>query len=84
MMHTLNTKSGEKLVLEENDKGLRVFFVKKGGGEDLFLTKQIGDRSKLTGYLGGVLGKICLKISLCPPFFSRKKVFAPKQPYAKS
>ena len=35
------------------------------------------DRSKFTGYIGRVLGKICLKKSLRPPFSSRKKVFAP-------
>ena len=31
----------------------------------------VRDRSKFIGYLGRVLGKIC------PPFLSRKKVFAP-------
>ena len=35
------------------------------------------DRSKFTGYLGRVLGKICLKKSRRPPFLSLKKVFAP-------
>ena len=35
------------------------------------------DRSKITGYLGRVLGKISLKRSLRPPIFSWKKVFAP-------
>ena len=34
------------------------------------------DRSKFTGYLGRVLGKICLKKSLRPPYFFWKKVFA--------
>ena len=38
---------------------------------------RLRDRSKFTGYLGRVLGKICLKNSVRPPFFSRKKVFAP-------
>ena len=33
---------------------------------------QLGDRSKFTGYLGRVLGKICLKI-----LFFLKEVFAP-------
>ena len=37
----------------------------------------IRDQSKFTGFLGRVLGKICLKKSLRPPFFNRKKVFAP-------
>ena len=42
-----------------------------------FLFACLRDRSKFTGYLGWVLGKICLKKSLRAPFFSRKKVFAP-------
>ena len=41
------------------------------------LTLPVKDRSKFTGYLGRGLGKICLKKSLRPRFFSRKKVFAP-------
>ena len=38
---------------------------------------RLRDRSKFTGYLGRVLGKICLKKSLRPPYFSRKKNLRP-------
>ena len=37
------------------------------------LQEGVRDRSKFTGYLGRVLGKICLKKSR-PPFFTQKKV----------
>ena len=39
---------------------------------------KVRDRSKLTGYIGRVLGKICLKQSLRPPnFFFEKKSSPP-------
>ena len=37
----------------------------------------IRDRSKFTGYLGRVLGKICLKKSLRPLFLVEKKSSPP-------
>ena len=35
---------------------------------------EIRDRSKFTGYLGRVLGKICLKKFLRPPFLVEKSL----------